>query len=337
MNKITIKDIADRAQVSKSTVSRVLNNSGPVNIKTREKVNEVIKSFEYAPSAIARNLSRQQSSTIGVLIPEIENPFFGEILKQISDEISKKNLTMICFNSGNEPEKDEEALRIMKEYSVKGLIYTAADDYRPHDRQKNKIRLLEKINAPIVLLDRRIPELENVDGVYFDNYRAAYESVKALACAGHRKIGIINADLRRVLARERQSGFEDALRDLKLELRNDYIFLGDYTIERAYGLSKKCLNMSDPPTAILSCNNFTSLGFLRASMEYGNADGSRIACIGFDRLDINLIGFDFNYIERNVAEMGKKSIEFLLNRFNPESVKERQEYIIKPQLVLFNM
>ena len=126
--KWTIREIAEKAGVSKATVSRVLNASASVNPATREAVMDVIRKYDYTPSSMARILSRSESDMVGVLIPEIENPFFGEILKVVSDTIVQNDLTMICFNSGNQRENDEKALINMRNYRIKGLIYTPAVD-----------------------------------------------------------------------------------------------------------------------------------------------------------------------------------------------------------------
>lgn len=101
---------------------------------------------------------------------------------------------------------------------------------------------------------------KNADGVFFDNFSAAYQATKALIEAGHTNIAIINAELNRVLARERQAGYLKALAEFSLKTKDDYIFLGDYTVETSYELAKKCLTLKDRPTAVLTCNNFTSLG-----------------------------------------------------------------------------
>ena len=122
MKSVNIATIAQEAGVSQTTVSRVLNNSGYVSTDTRDKVNRVIEKYGYTPSALARGLHSGQSDIIGVLIPEIENPFFGELLKIISLEAEKHSLSMICFNSDNNGEKDLRALETMKQYRVRGLI-----------------------------------------------------------------------------------------------------------------------------------------------------------------------------------------------------------------------
>ena len=334
MKSVNIATIAQEAGVSQTTVSRVLNNSGYVSTDTRDKVNRVIEKYGYTPSALARGLHSGQSDIIGVLIPEIENPFFGELLKIISLEAEKHSLSMICFNSDNNGEKDLRALETMKQYRVRGLIYTPAIDYQSATERENITFALDSLNAPIVFLDRRLSFYENADGVFSDNTGAIYQATKALAEAGHKKIAIINAELDRVLARERQSGYEAALKQLSIPYREDYVFLGDYSIEKSYVLSKKCLAMEDRPTAVITCNNFTSLGFLKALSETSLVLNEDIACIGVDGLnELENVGILFNYIERNTREMAKMSINLLLEKLKTRSPLFT-EHIIKGELIL---
>lgn len=329
----TIGDIAKEAKVSKTTVSRVINNSNLVDDNTRQRIMELIERYNYVPSTIARNLSKRESSTIGVIIPEIDNPFFGEMLRGIMDTMEQAGLTVMCFNSGDKKEKDGKALAILRQNGIKGLIYTPAIDYSGDEEQSMLKKWLQALDAPVVVVDRELEFLQNADGVFFDNELAAYKATEALIESGHRKIAIINARLDRVLARERQRGYERALKEHNIELKEKYIFLGDYTEKKAYQLSRQCLALDERPTAVLTCNNNTTMGFFRAKKEKGIGEGE-IACIGFDKIRaLEFFDINFNYIERSVYSMGKKAAELLLQRIqNPD--QPRTKYIIEPKLVI---
>lgn len=334
MKNANISTIAEEAGVSQATVSRVLNNSGYVSEKTRAKINKVIEKYDYTPSALARGLHSGQADIIGVLIPEIENPFFGQLLKVISLVAEKNSLSMICFNSDNNGDKDLNALSSMKNYRIKGLIYTPAIDYSSNEEKEKITSALDSINAPIVLLDRRLPFYKKADGVFFDNTGAIFEAVEALVKAGHTKIAIINAELDRILARERQKGYVSALKEYNIEYRDDYVFLGDYSIEKSYELAKKCLAMEDRPTAIITCNNFTSLGFLKALSETSLILNEDIVCIGVDGLtELENVGLPFNFIERNIVDMAKRCMTCLLEKLNSNE-STYSEILIKGELVL---
>lgn len=327
----TINDIAREAGVSKATVSRVLNDTASVKSETKKKIKEIMERRNFSPSATARNLSRQSSDTIGVIVPEVDNPFFGEILRGITEIADSHNLTLICCNSDDNQVKDEKALLMLKEHRVKGLLYTPAVDYESAEQQNVIQKLLADLNVPVVTMDRNLESLE-YDGVFFDDESAMYEATEALIKAGHTRIGIINATLDRVLARTRQRGYERALRDAEIPVESRYIYLGDYRMTTAYKLSKKLLVMEERPTAVLTCNNRTSLGFLKALYECGERPAKDIACIGLDRIEaLDVIGNKFNCIERDANQMGKQAIELLMKRIEfPD--KPLKQVVLSPVL-----
>lgn len=333
MSNLTIKDIAMKSGVSKSTVSRVLNNSNSVKEETRDKVLSVIKEENYFPSAVARSLSKQMTDSIGVVVPQLENPFFSEIISGITEVLDSHNLAMICCSTSDDIEKDFNALGMLKNHRVRGLIYTPASDYsRPEDRQY-LTNLLKEINTPVVLMDRQLPGM-NFDGVFFDDCNAMYLSTKKLLEAGHRKIGIINAPLEKwSLARIRHKGYAKAFDEFGLEIDNRYVFAGNYRMKMAYELTRQMLEMKDRPTAVLTCNNATSMGFLKALYERGETLED-ITCVGLDKLDmLDIVGIDFNYIERNPYKMGKRAMELLISRIAfPE--RPRQEIMMESPVVI---
>lgn len=333
MSNLTITDIARKAGVSKATVSRVMNNSGAVSQKTRERVLNIIAENKYSPSATARNLSKGTSSAVGFVVPEIDNPFFGEMLRGVTEITDKNNLTLICYNTDDDMEKDRRALELLKENRVRGILYTPAIDYSSRSERKHLTRILQEMDVPVILMDRNIG-LPNVDVVYFNDYQGMYDATAALTKAGHTQIGIINATLDRVLARERQKGYLDALRDAGIEPKDEYMFFGNYRATRAYELSKELLAMDERPTAVLTCNNRTSLGFLKALHERGESIPKDICCIGLDRLeDLDIIGNPFNFIERDARKLGRAAVELLISRMAfPD--RPKMEVILDTRIVV---
>lgn len=314
MSNITIKDIAKEAQVSKATVSRVLNNSAAVDPDTRDRILNIINKRHYTPSATARNLSKRTSDAIGFVVPEVDNPFFGEILRAVTEIIDKNNLTLICCNTDDDMGKDLKALEMLKEQRVRGLLYTPAVDYSTDAEKKRLAKLLKEIETPVVFLDRRV-DLTDFDGVYFDDYNGMYDATKALINAGHTKIAIINASYDRVLARNRGNGYFDALKDMGVTADERYNFIGDYHMTKAYELSKELLAMEDRPTAVITCNNRSTMGFCKALKERKEKMPRDIVCIGLDRIEeLDVVGYELNYIERDAKEMGKKAMDLLISR-----------------------
>lgn len=334
MKNVTIGDIAKAAGVSKTTVSRVLNNSGPVDSKTEKRILELIDQYNYTPSSVARNLSRGESSSIAVLVPNFSNPYFAEILQEISSELTKRDLTMICFNSQDSDETDEKSLNIIKYYRVKGLIYTPANVHKSKEASRKLRTLLNEINTPIVVMDRRIDGLKKVDGVFYDDYYAAYEATKAFIEKGHRKIAIsVTWKKGSFLHKDREEGYLAALKDHGIEAREEYIISGDLGTV-AYDEALKCLQLPDRPTAVLTANNDTTLGLLKAAHTLGFEVPKDIAHIGFERIEgIDFLDENRSYVDRSTKKMGQMVIEMLFNRFLTPN-KPYEECIIKPNLII---
>ena len=330
---LTIVDIAKLAGVSKSTVSRVLNGTGYVNEDTRKKVEAVIAEHKFRPSATARSLCRQESNTIGVVIPEMGNTFFAEVLKGIGDAIEKKGMTMILCDTDNNSERQYRALNMIKEQRVKGLILTPANDYSEDAENRKLKKQLKELDVPVVLLDRQV-ENSVWDGIYFENYMSAYSATEQLIKAGNRRIGVITGDLKLKIGRDRYQGYLQAMEDNNLKVEDKYVMQGDFTIERAYELMKSCIENGDIPDAVLTCNNRTSLGFMKALAEKKLELGRDIAAIGIDRIEVlEILDVPFSYVVRESVEMGIKAVEKLLERIeNPD--KQREIYVMPFEIVL---
>lgn len=328
---VTIKDIAEIAGVSTATVSRVINNTGYVNEKTRKRVEAVIEENNYCPSASAVNLSKRETNTIGVIVPEIANTFFGELLQGISEEIDHTEFLPFYFDSDNNSQKEERAILALQQQRIRGLIITPARD---SDRMANR-RLhnqLERLNVPTVVVDREFPG-SKWDGVFFENYQSGYCAGEALIKAGNKKLGIITGDLNLKIARERYDGFIQAALDYGFPVEEQYIFQGDFTIEGAYQKTWEMIRSGNIPDALLTCNNLTSLGFLKGITEVGIKIGRDIGVIGIDRIpELDILNYGFSYVGRDTVEMGKLAVKILLERMhNPH--RQRQICMVPYELV----
>lgn len=319
---ITISEVARLAKVSKATVSRVLNKNGYVGEDTRKRVEEVIKKFHYTPSASAVNLSKQESNTIGVVVPEIANPFFGQVLHGISEAINPTDFTLLYFNTDNDSLKEERALQTLGKQRICGLLITPARDFDT----KSIFRLCEKLdwlNVPTVIMDRDFLH-SKWDGVFFENYQSGYCAGKELILAGNKSLGIITGDLNLKIARERYEGFIQASKDYGCPIEDRFIFSSDFTIEGGYWATKQLLAAQDRPQAVLTCNNLLTLGFLKGITEQGLHLGQDIALIGIDQIpELDFINFNLSYIQRDAEEMGRQAVRVLLERINNPSLEQQ--------------
>ena len=317
----TIYDIAKLAGVSKSTVSRVLNNSGYVSPKVRERVMQVVSETGYKPSNVARSLSKGESYLIGVVIPEIGNSFFGEILHGITQIIDEMGWSLICCDTSNSITKEDKVLTALGNQRVRGLIWTPAAerDKKEGQRLENSLKELE---VPVILLDRHLRD-STFSGVFYENEESGYLATKALIEAGNKTVGIITGDLKLRIARERFKGYARAMKEAGLELEERFILKGNFSVEKAYKLTKSAIARGDLPEGIVTSNNLTSLGFLKAIREMGLRIGYHIAVVGIDGNEVlEILDYNFSSISRDVDQMGQTAMLLLKDLLEKDTVEQ---------------
>lgn len=328
---VTIDDIAKRVGVSPTTVSRVINNSTYVKAETREKVLEVIKEMNYVPSAIARNLSKRENNTIGITVPDITNSYFGEVIKGISKIASEKGLNIILFNTNNDVNSELKALSEIKKHRLKGVIMTPS--FSNNNIEKDFIETIESLDMPIVLLSADLNYI-NLNGVFVDDFKGGYEAASLLIKEGHRKIGIIKGITESSTSENRLMGYKKALLENNIEINEEYIKNGEFSLEKAYEITMEFLDMEDPPTALIVCSNKMTLGVIKGLFERNKSIPRDIALIGFNKIDlIDIVGIKLTYIEDSPIELGKEAIKLLLEKFESKE-SEIKRISIPPKLVL---
>ena len=329
---VTIRDIALRARVSHATISRVLNNSGYVKDETRKRVQKIIKELNYTPSAIARSLSTSKTNTIGVIVPDINNLFFGEIIKGITQIADVHNLNIILCDTDEDKDKELKAINVLKEQRIQGLIITPTVDKDPINREN--LNALNNLGIPIILIDGHVEYL-NFSGVFIDHVKGAYDGTAALIKAGHTKIAIITGNMNSRPARERLLGYEKALEANDILIENEYIFYGDYKCETAYEITKQILKMDNKPTAIFVTSNTMILGCIKAFNEEKIDVPRDMSIIGFDKVDmLNIIGMNISFINGPSIELGRIGMKMLLENLINNQISEISREIISPEIIL---
>lgn len=331
--KMNIKEIAGIAGVSSATVSRVINNSGYVKEETKKKVLGIIEKYDYVPNAIARSLSINDSLSIGVIIPDIENEFFSKVISGISElaDEYRYNLVLLCSNENLQ--KEHEFLRLVESQRLRGIIITPISESDKFTQEY--LFRLKRQGIPIVLVDRDVKE-EVIDGVFVDNKLGAYEGVLALIKAGHGDIAIITGPDTSKPGKDRYKGFEMAMKEAGLYIKKEYIECGDFKIEKAYECMKRLMNLKTPPTAVFSSNNLTTLGCLKYITEKGLKPGEDISIIGFDEIEaLKIIDYNLSVIDRDAKEQGKEAMKLLYKAIKRESAHKKSiERIIIPHNII---
>lgn len=330
MKTLTISDIAQKAGVSKTTVSRVLNSPEKVEESTRKKIEQIMKAAHYTPSATARNLSKQASSTVGVIVPEIGNAFFGDLFMGIEEVINKNNLSLLYCSNGDKVEKDFEALDMMKTQRVKGVLYVPAMNYPAASMMGKVKKKLESLGCPAVCIDRDIGL--RMDTIHFNDRKAVKTAVLSLAKAGHRRIAFINGNAEKnILATERYEGYQEGLEEAGIPRVENLIYQGEYQKSYAYLAMKDLIEKGIDFTAVITCNNSLGKGYLQAVHEAGRVN--EFTHIGLDKIEmLDMLRIPNNYILRDSYEMGRQAAEMLISRIAfPD--RKIQNVLLEPSLV----
>jgi LacI family transcriptional regulator len=331
---LKIKDIAQKTGVSLTTVSRVLNNSGYVKKETRELVLKAAEELGLSYSFAPKRFSKHKNEIIGVVIPDISNPFFGEVIKGISKVADNEKLNFILCDTDEDVDKEISYLEMLKEHKIMGLIITPATDQDEFNR--NYLVQMDNMGVPIVLLDRDI-KYSHFDAVFLDNIKGAYEAVEALIKEGHEKIAIIAGPITSKPGRDRMSGYQKALGMNGIPEDEKYIFYGDFRLESGYRLTKEIMSMKDKPSAIFVSNNMMSIGCIKALFEMNKKIPEDVAIVVFDDIDMfSVMNLNISAVSRPTNQMGEEAMNILMERLNNKTDDNRtiKKMIMPPYLIL---
>lgn len=310
----TLKDVARASGVSTATVSRVLSGNGYVSKEVRKRVESVIVQLHYQPNGIARSLRSAKTQTIGVLVPDISNPYFMDLIRSFEEVVSAENYNIVIGSSSEKPEKEKKLIEVFLEKQVDALVLATS-----RDEISDSVQRCQQQNVPLMLVDRSISGLE-VDTIVEENVNGAYELVKYLIAAGHRKIAIINGTSPISTVLERQRGFELAMKDHHLPIPDGYVQQGGFNQESGYILCKRLLKLGSPPTAIFCSNNFIAVGLIVAVNELGLSIPEDISVVSFGELLVpELIRPRLTAVIQDPVRVGSITGRLLLEKLERDS------------------
>jgi LacI family fructose operon transcriptional repressor len=321
---VSIKDVAEAAGVSTATVSRVLSNGLHVRPEVRERVMATVERLGYRPNLVARSLRSQQSSTIGLIVSDISNPFFTAISRAVEDTAYEQGFSVLLCNTDENPEKEAIYLNLMHDTAVAGAIMSPT-------RQTIAKFADSNLTFPIVVIDRAISN-GDVDAVLLDNVDAAYRLITHLIEQGYRRIGALCSEMSTGL--ERQIGYEKALRTHGLAPKSEYMKYVQPKAEAGYATTLKMLDLAEPPDALFAVNSLIAEGALRAIRERKLTIPDDIALVTFDETTwSSLVQPSLTLIAQPTYEIGKTAAELLLQRIADPDRPTRQ-VILKGQLLI---
>ncbi|WP_054954869.1 LacI family DNA-binding transcriptional regulator [Paenibacillus dakarensis] len=306
-----IKDIAKHLGVSVSTVSRAINNHSDVSKETKRQVMEAIREFNYRPNAIAKGLIQKKTFTIGLLIPDISDPFFSALANAVEEMLFEYGYQVVYGNANRNPDKEKQFIANAISRQFDGLIIT------PDSLDPELIHLISELQMPVVFLRRRTPKELSIPFVDVDHYQAACTAVNYLIELGHKQIGFIGMPEKSFTGSERLRGFKDTMNKHRIVWGTDDIVVGGRTIEHGRDAMDKLHRRSPELTAIFAANDLLGIGALEWLAVNRISVPEEISIIGFDNLEYaDLHWIQLTTMEQPRVEMGNRAARLLLDMIN---------------------
>jgi len=277
----TIKEVAQEARVSIGTVSNVITGSVPVSRTRRERVLAAIGKLSYHPDHVARSLKLRRTRMLGMVISDITNPFFSQMVRGAEDAALERNYLILTFNTDDRVDREKQVLSVLRSRRVDGILLVVS----PGGECPSHIAETIKAGTPLVCLDR-VPPGIHVDSVSVDNATGARECVRHLLALGHKRIGIITGSLALQTAQQRLQGYKEALAKAKVKVRPEWIREGDFHTESGFRKGRELLMGRERPTALFISNGLMAIGVLEALAELGLSCPRDIALAAFDDLPL---------------------------------------------------
>lgn len=316
----SIKDVAREANVSIATVSRVLNNVDVVNEETKKKVLEAIEKLDYRPNIIARSLKTQKTKTIGIIIPDISNPIYPEIVRGAEDVANIYQYNIMLCNTDLDTQKEIEYLRVLGEKMVDGVIYMS------NSLEKSVMKTISSSNMPIVLIETNGRETD-FPSVVIDNKQAATEAVEYLINKGDKRIAYISTDKKAINASAmRHKAYKASLEKNGIPYDEDLVFFCKYALksEDGYEAMNSILSKTKDIDALFCVNDEIAMGAINAIRDNGLRVPEDIDVVGFN----DTHGAEFFYprlttIAQPLYDMGSVATRMLIKKINNEEVEKK--------------
>ncbi|NOY99553.1 MAG: LacI family transcriptional regulator [Chloroflexi bacterium] len=329
MPRVTMKDVAFAAGVSITTVSHVINKTRRVRQATRERVEEAMHALGYQPSSVARSLRMGVTKTIGLILPDVSNPFFAEISRQIEDFGYQQGYSVILCNSDNNLQKQHEYVNTLLAKQVDGIIFISAGE------SLEDLSRLSASGIPVVVADRDVP-LHLADVVMLDNEKAGYKAAQHLISLGHRHIACITGPSHLSPSMLRVAGYQRALQQAGIKYPPETIVRGDFRISGGEQAMRKLLNLMPAPTAVFALNDMMALGAISALRSAGLRVPQDVSVVGFDDIMIAaLVDPPLTTISQPIKEIAEWATNMLIEKMHVRDADcENRRIVLDAELIV---
>jgi LacI family transcriptional regulator len=311
------------------TVSRVINGREGVDLETQRKVEAAIEALDYVPNRMARGLLSQKTATIGLIVPDVANPFFAPVVRGAETTARKAGYRLLLCNSEGDLRLEREYIEDLMSHRVEGLLLAPANDHTRHS-----VFPLLRHDFPLVLVDRSLPDLD-CDLVVIDNTAGARSLVDHLVAIGHRDIAHLSDADDTSTGRERLKGYQEALAAAGIPYREDHVFRTTVDQLGGYRATQQVLALDPLPTAIFAVNNMTAIGAMKALRERGLSVPRDIALVCFDDVEhLAVLSPFLTVIDQPAETLGGLGAQLLLERIAGKSGPRSRRILLQSDLVV---
>jgi LacI family transcriptional regulator len=325
----TLHEVARRAGVSAMTVSRVVNGRGRVDSETRQRVEEAIQALDYVPNRIARGLISQKTQTIGIIVPDIVNPFFAPVVRGAESAARKAGYRVLLCNSEGDLRLEREYIEDLVAHRVEGLLLAPASD-----RSRSSILSLLRGGFPLVLIDRALPDAD-CDLIVSDNAQGARRLIEHLIAIGHREIAHVSDAEDTSTGRERLRGYREALEAAGIPFQLELVIRT--TVDRigGYRAAQEILARDPLPTAIFAVNNMTAVGTMEALRERSLSVPKDMGLVCFDDVEhLAVLSPILTVIDQPAETFGSLGVQLLLERMTGKANSRPRRIILQTDLIV---
>lgn len=328
-DRVTMADVAREVGVSMMTVSRVVNDKGPVSVETRRRVLDAIQRLGYRPSGIARGLATRHTGTLGLVVPDVANPFFAEVARGVEQIAYAEGYNVFLCNTDEDPERELDVLGSLEEKRVDGIVLCSS-------RLDNEaLSIVVSSHASVVLVNRRADGIiQDGAAVLVDDVMGGRLATQHLLDRGHRAIGFLAGPLDSRSGQGRLSGYRAAMRSAGVEPVLGWVLHGPPVAEGGRETAQALLGAYPALTALLCYNDLVAVGALRACAELGREVPRDLAVVGFDDIPLAALvtpALTTCRIPRHA--LGVRAVRLLLAQIQGESL-DHQEIVLEPELVI---
>ena len=324
MSKVDIHDVAEEAEVSPATVSRVVNQSAKVSKAKEKRVREAINKLGYKPNRFARSLRKQESNVIGVIVPDISNPFFASLVRGAESAVRETGKSITIYDTNNQIRQASDYVKLIIQEKVQGALYITSSG------KKEIVQKLVDAGILVVLVDRILGEPDlSLPNVVADNLQGSIAITNHLLDQGCKSIGYIRGPKGISTASERYNGFSLALERGGFKKRSEFIKTGDYSFRSGKEAAKEFLDEFDEqglPDGILAANDLMAVGAMREFEKAGVNIPGELAIGGFDDILLSkLVNPSLTTVRSPAYEMGRRAVKLMVDNQNSHDQRERDQ------------